>query len=275
MMQTVDEEPLETIHLYVVREEEPRPSMLPIVFSLLALSALAVLLALFPSQQQEERLTLRLPAAFLPLKVFTASVPIIPTGIKTYPATQAHGILTLTNGSVVSQTFPKGLIFATFNGIEVITDEAVFIPAGSANGYGVAYVSAHALIGGKSGNIPAYAIDRVEGTSIYIRNFSAFRGGKDAYSVKIVTPQDRQTALDAARVSLTAQDAKIKAFLAYPCKEIVNHTLQPMTLQVSWKCQFVTYSVPSYMKVTHLKLVGNILFVDVVFVPRPHIIQFK
>ena len=31
-MQTVDEKP-ETIHLYVVREEEPKPSVLPIVLS--------------------------------------------------------------------------------------------------------------------------------------------------------------------------------------------------------------------------------------------------
>src|SRR5450755_1233388 len=42
---------------------------------------------------------------------FRGSAPVIPTGIKTYPAIAATGTLTITNGSVVSQTFPAGMIF--------------------------------------------------------------------------------------------------------------------------------------------------------------------
>ena len=148
-------------------------------------------------------MTLRVPAVFLPIQNFGISVPIIPTGKKTYPATFASGTLTLTNGSVISQELPKGLIFTTFNGIEVIPDYSVFIPAGSANGYGYAIVSAHALISGKSGNIPAYGINRVEGTSIYIRNLTSFHGGKDSYTIPLQLPQDRQTALDQAQTNLT------------------------------------------------------------------------
>ncbi len=272
-MQTVDEEPLETIHLYVVREEEARPSGAPIILSVLALCLLVTLCALSPYQQPEERLAIRIPAVFLPLKVFTASVPVIPTGIKTYPATNAHGILTLTNGSVVSQELPQGLIFTTSSGIEVVTLSSMFVPAGSAAGYGFATVEAKAVVSGTAGNIPALSINAVYGTSLYIRNLSAFHGGQNTYSVKVITPQDKQTAIGAARVSLTAQRAKMQAFLAYPCKETA--TVSNRVIGLSWVCQFVTYSVPSYMHVTHVKLVGKTLFVDVVFVPRHRIIVFK
>src|SRR6266700_7051229 len=124
----VDEKP-ETIHLYVVREEEPRPSGLPIVASFLLLLCVIAAGMLFPYHQPLEHKTLRVPAIFLPLKTFTATAPIIPTRVKTYPATSAHGMLTLTNGSVVSLELPKGLIFTSKDGIEVMTDTSVFVPS--------------------------------------------------------------------------------------------------------------------------------------------------
>src|SRR5438876_3666749 len=154
-MRVMEEKP-ETVHIYVVREEE-RPSLLPIFLSVIALLALVVVCTLFPYQQ---------PAVLLPLQTFTTSVQVIPTGVKTYPATIAHGTLTLTNGSVVSSELPKGLLFSG-NGIQIVTNSEVLVPAGSASGYGYATVSAHALMSGKQGNISAYAINTVEGTSIY------------------------------------------------------------------------------------------------------------
>jgi hypothetical protein len=271
-MQTVDEKP-ETIHLYVVREVEPRPSLVPIVLSLFALLLLVVVGVGFPYQQPEERKTLRIPAVFLPLQSFTTSVKIIPTGIKTYPATNAVGILTLTNGSVVSQTLPPGLIFSTRRGIEVETLSSVFVPAGSATGYGIASVSAKAIVSGIQGNITALSINAVYGTSLYVRNLDNFTGGKDSYSVKVVTPQDIQIATESARISLTAQITQIKAFLAYPCKE--SSQIKNLAVGLLWTCQYISYSVPSYMKVTHVRLVGKNLLVDVVFVPKPHRIWVK
>ena len=178
-MQTVDDQP-ETIHLYVVREKAARPPLLPIFLSVIALSALVAFCALTPYQQPVTRLTIRVPAVLLPLKTFTAIAAIIPTGTKVYPATTAHGVLTITNGSVIAQVIPTG-----FTVQNVATDMAVFVPAGSANSDGYATVTEHALTSGKAGNIPAYAIDRVEGSSVYIRNLSAFRGGRDGYSVYI------------------------------------------------------------------------------------------
>jgi hypothetical protein len=260
-MQTVDEE-LETIHVYVVREEAPRPSLFPIFLSAVALSILVVFSALTPYQQPVTRMTIRIPAVLLPLKTFTAQVAVIPTGVRVYPATAAHGTLTITNGSVIAQILPAGFIPVSNTSVSVVTDKAVFVPAGNANGYGSATVPAHALTSGRHGNIPAYAINQVEGSSIYIRNLTAFYGGRDAYSVKFAITQDKVKALQRARTLLVAQAGG----LHYPCKEIYRAAAD---MVVIWRCQFLTYHVSAYMHVTGIKLQGKSLVVDVVFVARP------
>jgi hypothetical protein len=198
-MQTVDEQP-ETIHVYVVREREPKPSVFPIVLSALSLIVLLAFCVLTPYQQPVTRAVIRVPAVLLPIRTFTATTAIIPTGVKVYPATTAHGVLTITNGSVIAQVIPAG-----FSVQNVVTDRAVYVPAGSANGYGYATVSAHTLISGHGGNLPPYSINSVIGSSVYIRNLSAFSGGKDAYSVKFITSNDRDAALSKVRDVLTSK----------------------------------------------------------------------
>src|SRR5437762_4188022 len=106
-MQTVDEQ-LETLHIYVVREEATKPQFFPIFLSVLALASLVALSFAVPYQQPVTRLTIRVPAVPLAMRTFTAQVAITPTGVKTYPATTAHGILTITNGSVIAQVIPTG-----------------------------------------------------------------------------------------------------------------------------------------------------------------------
>ncbi len=264
-MQTVDEKP-ETIHVYVVREEAPKPSFLPIFLSTLTLFLLVILCVFSSYQQPDIRKTIRVPAVPLPVKSFTATAAIIPTGSKTYPAITAKGILTITNGSVIASELPQGLIFASSNGTEIRTDSRIFVPAGSAGGYGYAKVSAHALLSGKQGNIPAFAINRVEGTSIYIRNLQPFTGGRDAYSVKIVTKQDTQTALQKARTILSPAFHPAIPLVVTSCHGVVHEVVTSITVNVT--CQYVTYSVPAYMTVTSVRVVGKNVFLDVVYRPR-------
>src|SRR6266566_7784352 len=256
----VDDKPVETLHIYVVREAAPKPSLLPIVLSVSAFLILVVVGVLSPTQQSVTRAVIRVPAVLLPPRTFTMQTPVIPTGVHTYLATTAHGKLIITNGSVISQTLPAGFILISRSGVSVVTDAAAFVPAGSANGYGFATVAAHALIRGTSGNIPAYAINTVEGSSVYIRNLTAFRGGSDAYSVKVVTAQDKQTALANARQHL----AVVSTGLHYTCSETVSGALA-----VTWRCQFVTYHIPSFYHVTGVKISGKSLVVAVWFVARP------
>jgi hypothetical protein len=258
----VDDEPVETLHIYVVREAEAaaQPSLLPMVLSLCALCLIIAISVFTPYQPPVMRAVIRVPAVLLPVRNFSVSVPVIPTGIQTYPATTAHGMLTITNGSIITQIVPAGFTTVSTTGVLVVTDRAVFVPAGSADGYGVAYVSAHALISGKAGNIPALAIDTVEGSSVYIRSLSAFHGGRDSYSVRFATPQDKQTALITARRALTIRSAG----LHYPCSERSTGAVR-----VTWRCQFVTYHIPALYHVTGIKIIGKNLLLAVWFVARP------
>jgi hypothetical protein len=262
-MHQMEHEPMQTLHIYLEQEQPPRPSLLPIILSLCALSILIAIGVLSPNQQPEQRASLRVPAVLSALRTFTAVAPVTPTGIKTYPATIAHGVLTITNGSVISQTLPSGLIFISCSGISVVTDQAVFVPAGSANGYGVAYVSTHALTSGRAGNIPALAVDTVEGSSVYVRNLAAFQGGRDAYSVKVVTAQDKQNAFLQARAILLSKSSG----LHYPCTE--HNSGGSTNIVVTWHCQFVSYHIPAFYHVTGVKITGKNLLLAVWFVARP------
>ena len=256
-MQTVDEQP-ETIHLYVVREKVARPPLLPIFLSLLALASLVALSIAVPYEQPVTRAVIRVPAVLLPPKTFMAHIAIVPTGVRTYPATIAHGTLTITNGSIIGQSIPAGFAIQG-----VVTDYAVYVPGGNANGYGYAIVTAHALISGKGGNFATLAINQVIGSSVYIRNLSAFTGGKDSYAVKFATAQDKQTANTKARDILAMQ---ING-LHYPCQELYSQNA--LQISVTWRCVFVTYSVPSYMHVTGVRLVGRKVIVSVLYTERP------
>jgi hypothetical protein len=268
-MQTVENE-IETVHLYVVRENEPKPYTLPpLLCALLCLLGIAALTLYSAQHPYYEHQRLTVPAELLPPKTFRAVAPIIPTGIKTYPATTAHGILTVTNGSVIAQTLPAGLTFISNTGITVITDEAVFVPAGDANGYGWAQVRAHAVESGQRGNLPSYSINSVVGSSIYVRNTSSLSGGRDSYSVTYVRPRDMQTALLQARGILLSKSYG----LHYPCVE--DQSADRHHMIVAWHCQFIKYTLPPYMHVANVQLLGKQLVLSVWYIPRIQYVRAK
>src|SRR5258708_10637805 len=53
-------------------------------------------------------------------------------------------------------------------------------------------VSAHALASGKAGNIPALAVDTVQGSSVFFRNVPSFHAARDPSPFKIFTFQNSQ-----------------------------------------------------------------------------------
>jgi hypothetical protein len=79
----------------------------------------------------------------------------------------------------------------------------------------------------------------------------------------MVTTQDKQTALIGARSMLALQ---ING-LHYPCQEV--YLSEPKLITMTWRCQFATYHVPSYMRVLGAKLAGGYILVTVEFIPRP------
>lgn len=251
----------ETIHIYYEREEERQPfavlALLCAMLCLLGVVATALYSAQHPYYEHER---LAIPAQFLPLKVFRAEAPIIPTGVKTYPATYAHGFLTFSNGSIIGQSIPAGF---TVDG--AMTDRASYVPPATANGFGMSTVSAHLLASGI--NMSTLAINEVIGSSLFIRNLTAFTGGHPAYSVTYERPEDRVNALNTARSLVAVQKAQIQAFLAEPCKE--STLIQHRHIRLSWRCQFVTYKVPSSMHVFAVRFTGKSFLVDVSFAPLP------
>ncbi|HLX57513.1 MAG TPA: hypothetical protein VKR83_10840 [Ktedonobacteraceae bacterium] len=251
-MYQVEDQP-ETLLLYVVREEAARPSLAPIIFSLLMLSLLLALGIALPSSQPVTRVSLRVPAVPLTMKSFTASVAFMPTGVKTYSATTAHGRLSIRNGSVIGQSIPAGFVVSG-----VATDRAVYVPGATADGDGYATVAAHVVIAGV--NLPAFAVDTVIGTSLFIRNPEPFTGGQPAYSVQYVTEQDRQAATLQARRQLAGEVIG----LHYPCRE--DRVASVHTMVVTWRCQFLTFRLPSYMHVSGARFVGKNLMVSVWFI---------
>ena len=265
-MYQVEDEPMETIHLYVVREGQERPSMLPVLISILVLSLLIAVGVLVPYQQPEQRASIRVPAVLLPLTVFTTTVAVIPTGVQIFPATRATGVLTITNGSILAQYVPAGMMVTASNGVAVVTTESVDVPAGNGMTYGIASVTAQAVTPGAKGNMPALALQVVYGTSLFLKNERAFAGGQDASSISVMTPQDRQSTLAKAHVTLFRQT--LSGLLSYPCLEQVTGTTR---LHVTWTCQFVTYTTPSFphLRVLHVQVIGRTVFLTITYIPRP------
>lgn len=265
-------EPLETIHLYVVREGPTRPSYLPILISVVALSLLIAIGILTSYQQPEQRALIRVPAVLLPPTTFTTSVAVLPTRLRTFPATRASGMLTIANGSILAQHLPTGMIVTAANGAEIVTTTSVDVPASNGVNFGVASVSAQAVTPGAQGNLPALAVQAVYGTSLFLKNERPFTGGQDAYSVPVRTPQDRQRALTQARATLLPRT--LAGLLSHPCLE---HVVGTTSLHVAWTCQFVTYSVPSllHMSVQQAQVIGSTVSLTITYVPRPQRLETK
>lgn len=185
----IETEPIETIHLYVMREDEqPKPPLLLMLFYVLAFLCLISTGFLNRATLPTIEKTIRVPAVFLPPKVFTASAPIIPTGHRTYPATYARGTLTIYNGSVITQILPAGMILRGKNGIEIATDESITVPAGNPPDYGMATVSAHLFIPGI--NMSSGEVNQIVGSALYIRNLQPFTGGYPAHTVLYIMQHD-------------------------------------------------------------------------------------
>lgn len=271
-MYQVEDEPVETIHLYVVREGQLRPSLIPVLMSILALSLVIAVGVLVPCQQPEQRASLRVPAVLLPLTVSTITVAVMPTGVQTFPATRATGVLTITNGSILAQHVPAGMMVTGSSGVAVVTTESVDVPAGNGTTYGIAYITAQAVTPGVKGNMPAFALQVVYGASLFLKNERAFAGGQDASSISVMTPQDRQSALAKARSTLLHQT--LSGLLYHPCLERVTGTT---SLHVAWTCQFVTYRVPSllHVRVLHMQVIGRGVLLTITYVPRPHHLETK
>jgi hypothetical protein len=260
-----ESEPIETIHLYVVPEcdslQSRMPLTLPRIINSVLFSLFMAFLLTLPSDRDISPKTIRVPLQFLPLQTLFTTVEISPTGKNTISATNAHGFLTVYNGSILVQQIPRGFIVTSQDGAEMITDEAATIPAGNPPAYGIASIQAHAVVAGSAGNIAALSINETYGTSLYLKNLTAFRGGNDAYTVMFATDTDRLTSLTTARSKLNTEAKNYQALLDKPCNEAA--TQDDLSLTVSWTCQFVRYQVPKGLHILSVQRQGEFVLLQV------------
>ncbi len=262
MYERVEDE-IKTRHIFVQQYEEYTRESISMGRAVNAILCLvcAVLLFAIPSDRDVAPWTKIVPLEILPAQTFTTTVAIIPTGQNIVPAMSARGIITVYNGSFLAQQLPAGFILTSRGGMEITADQNTTIPAGNPPAYGMAKVPAHVIRAGQSGNIPALAINQIYGTSLYLKNLTAFSGGVDVRTVVIVTDADKAAALSSARYHLNTQAKSYPAMLGHPCGESVLQN--DLALVVSWICQFVSYHVPAGLHVLSVQRIGESVKLEV------------
>jgi hypothetical protein len=243
----VQQEEMETMHVYLYREPIQQPLTLQRVLQiglqvLLIIASSSALMTLAADQPVPTIQTVTVPLRFLPLTKFVADAKITPTGWRVYPAVSASGILTVYNGSVLTQRLPQGFILTADNGVEIVIDSDVTVGPADPPSYGVSTVQAHAVLPGHAGNIPAYSVDAVYGADVYVKNLSSFSGGGDQKTVNYATDGDVHVALISAQETLIFQQYRHGGLLYAPCRAMSQR--QALTLHVTWLCQYVTFTPP-------------------------------
>src|SRR5258708_38012085 len=239
-MRVVDEEPMETLHLYVVPEDELPPkrdylAIFTVIFCLLVLISILAISILAPSPDHELSFSLVIQGYALAPVTRTIRVTAIATGKQYVPATTATGTITFYNGAIYTQIIPFGTVLKGSDGIAVVTDEQAVIPPAAQTTpapYGQVRVSAHALISGEAGNIQAGDINMACCvTSVIAQNPYTFRGGRNSRDFTYVTQKDITNAQAPLLPTLQAQTLSL---LSHP--------------QLNPTCTTVTTSTPSVGK---------------------------
>jgi len=163
--------------------------------------------------------------------------------------TTATGILTIYNGSILIQELPQRMILTNDNGVEIITNASVVVPAGNPPAFGMATVVAHAAVAGTNGNIAPFAINQTYGVSLYVRNLTAFTGGRDGQRFHFVAKSD---VFNAVRPLLSTLDEQVPQLfstiaLSPDCVPTISATppvgQRALTVQVTVKvsCSAISY----------------------------------
>jgi hypothetical protein len=124
------------------------------------------------------------------------------TGTGHQDAQTAHGIVTFYNALPSPQTIPAGELLTGSDGVQVITDQIAYLPAGTLATNGQATVSAHAVVVGPQGNIKGGDIyGACCRMNVFVAN-GPFSGGTVARSFPMVTQSDLDNATKHLQASL-------------------------------------------------------------------------
>jgi hypothetical protein len=146
--------------------------------------------------------TIQVPGRVLAPLTLTQARSDQTTGIGHQEAAAAHGLVTFYNALPQAQTVPAGELLTGNDGVEVVTDQAAYLPAGTLATNGQATVAAHAVIVGPAGNIRGGDIyGACCRENVFAAN-SPFAGGKVARTFPMVTQSDLDNATKQLHTSL-------------------------------------------------------------------------
>jgi hypothetical protein len=155
------------------------------------------------------------------------------------------------------QTIAAGTILTGRDRVAIITDQAAVIPAGNPPMYGQVTVSAHAVLAGSQGNIPAYDINTACcATSVLAKNTQPFIHGAAARNYTVVTREDIQNAelplkatlSQSEHAALLAQLHSGEALIASPCTPSASSDhrsgdeAKQVSVTVSETCSGIAYA---------------------------------
>jgi hypothetical protein len=144
----------------------------------------------------------QVPGRALPAVTMSQQKTVPTTGIAHQDATATHGTLTFYNSATYLQTVPAGTLIVGADGMQVVTDTDVTIPAAMFPTFGQRSVMAHAVVTGPQGNIKVGdiygACCRVNVSVVS----SAFTGGQNARTYQTVALQDIQGVVSRVKTSL-------------------------------------------------------------------------
>ncbi len=230
--QIVDEQPMETLHLYVVPEvPKSRRDYLSIFMTILCSLFVIGIIAISvfsPTPDHSVEFTITMKGfALLPVTK-TTTITATATGKGHNDATFATGMLTFYNGALYTQIIPIGTILIGSDGVSVITDAQAVIPPAvqtTPPTYGYTSVPAHSLKGGTAGNIQARDINLACCvTSVIAQNHYTFTGGRNARNFTYLTKQDVTNTITPLLTMLHSQ-----ALSLFPSSPILNSTCTTAT----------------------------------------------
>jgi hypothetical protein len=144
-----------------------------------------------------------------------------PSLTRTVPATghghtraqQAGGSLTFYNAAPYTQTVAAGTVLTGADGVQLVTDQAAFLPAANLPAVGMATVPAQAVQVGSQGNIAPLSLNGlccVAGVSV--KNTGTFTGGQLARDYPVVARQDVEVVVTQESSILTGRaQARLQA----------------------------------------------------------------
>ncbi len=164
----------------------------------------------------------------LPALTLIQSTTAPATGKQHQDPTRAAGTITFYNGLLSSQTVAAGTIVTGNDGVQIITDQAARIPAGNPPSYGQVTVSAHAVVAGPKGNVPAYDINTACcATSVVAKNTESFTGGAAAREYLVVTRADINTAVTSLLLTLSESEVAALQAQLHPGEALITPSCNP------------------------------------------------